>query len=455
MPRHGIVISVVAASMVVRSLCYAQFAPPQVTVTPLPVGSGARALGRGGAFTAVADDATSASWNPAGMVQLAYAELSIVGSFLRTADRFSSHTQDVRIGKETYERPDLNYASVVLPVPRKLLGRQTRFSLNYQQVYDFHVGLSFDQTLRGPTSELPLHYNIKSTGAISALSPALAVAVTPDFWVGGAVNFLRDELGGNDAWTITTSGSGSGDVADFPVDFSYRSKETYKNFDGVNATFGVMWRAWRDKTSGEKQLTLGCTFETPCTAHVVREVETVTVLNGVRGVAPRDRTKFDMKLPMSAIFGVDFRFCDEWSLSADVQWTKWSDFVQIDRSMPKGSLDRRSSPIGGISHQAKESSKIADTYAGRLGTEYLFILDEGLIPVRAGLFWEQRPSLGHAEAAVGFSLGTGLRTRLFSLDCAYQFRHARGFGGRDLGLVRNVEFDRTEHMLLASVIWYF
>jgi len=35
-----------------------------------PVGSGARAIGMGGAFIGVADDATAASWNPGGLIQL-------------------------------------------------------------------------------------------------------------------------------------------------------------------------------------------------------------------------------------------------------------------------------------------------------------------------------------------------------------------------------------------------
>ncbi len=46
-----------------------------------PVGSGARAIGMGGAFIAVADDATAASWNPGGLTQLRLPEFSVVGSF--------------------------------------------------------------------------------------------------------------------------------------------------------------------------------------------------------------------------------------------------------------------------------------------------------------------------------------------------------------------------------------
>src|SRR6266581_6250480 len=48
--------------------------------TSLTLGSGARAFGMGGAFLARADDATAASWNPAGLSYLRNPEVSIVGA---------------------------------------------------------------------------------------------------------------------------------------------------------------------------------------------------------------------------------------------------------------------------------------------------------------------------------------------------------------------------------------
>ncbi|MFI5184227.1 MAG: hypothetical protein ACHQNV_07510, partial [Vicinamibacteria bacterium] len=49
-------------------------------------GSGARAFGMGGAFLARADDATAASWNPAGLSYLRYPELSFVLADARLGD---------------------------------------------------------------------------------------------------------------------------------------------------------------------------------------------------------------------------------------------------------------------------------------------------------------------------------------------------------------------------------
>src|SRR6187401_373432 len=63
--------------------------PPQIGQDELDLqsranvvqGSGARALGMGGAFLARADDATAASWNPAGLSYLRAPELSFVGVY--------------------------------------------------------------------------------------------------------------------------------------------------------------------------------------------------------------------------------------------------------------------------------------------------------------------------------------------------------------------------------------
>ena len=51
----------------------------------LKIPVGARAVGMGGAFSAIADDATAPFWNPAGMVYLPYKE-----GFLQHAEKFGS-----------------------------------------------------------------------------------------------------------------------------------------------------------------------------------------------------------------------------------------------------------------------------------------------------------------------------------------------------------------------------
>jgi len=85
-------------------------------------GFGARAMGMGGAFVAVADDATATYWNPAGLAQLEQPELSLVAATIPTLQMYGYWTwyDDYALSSLTsseLNRGDLEiqYASVVWP----------------------------------------------------------------------------------------------------------------------------------------------------------------------------------------------------------------------------------------------------------------------------------------------------------------------------------------------------
>ena len=79
---NKIIVSSVFLVFVYFSLAWGQIQQTvEISSSPNPVGSGARALGMGGAFIGVADDATAASWNPGGLIQLETPEVSVVGAY--------------------------------------------------------------------------------------------------------------------------------------------------------------------------------------------------------------------------------------------------------------------------------------------------------------------------------------------------------------------------------------
>ena len=107
--------------------------PPSIFSAPLPTGSGARSLGMAGAFTALADDATAASWNPAGLVQLERPEASVVYRYSsQTADHHSD-SGDFRVGSDQTDDNGLNYFSFAYPFLIKPIGRYAVVSLNHQR----------------------------------------------------------------------------------------------------------------------------------------------------------------------------------------------------------------------------------------------------------------------------------------------------------------------------------
>lgn len=223
------------------------FTAPTIFSAPLPSGSGARALGAGGAFTAIADDATAASWNPGGLTQLERPEFSLVYRLKDERNRHWSANDDYHVGDDRDCGNALNYLSAVLPV--RIWDRNAVLSLNFQEVYDFsqrfHAKFSDNTSSRSrstlsedTSSTVNSHYTFENgyidvtefltthkvttldqrlsaaslgklsfeqEGAVQAISPAFAMEVTPSFSLGAAVNIYQEGLLGADKIRSHTS----------------------------------------------------------------------------------------------------------------------------------------------------------------------------------------------------------------------------------------------------------
>ncbi|MCD6353392.1 MAG: hypothetical protein J7M06_04190, partial [Proteobacteria bacterium] len=115
------------------------FSSIKISSTLNPVGSGARAMGMGGAFIAVADDATAASWNPAGLIQLETPEVSVVYSSFHWRENYKSRFHPESAGMNEKYADDLNYFSAALPF--QLFRQNFVASLNFQRLYDMYKDL--------------------------------------------------------------------------------------------------------------------------------------------------------------------------------------------------------------------------------------------------------------------------------------------------------------------------
>ena len=215
------------------------FRPPSIFSAPLARGSGARALGLAGAFTAVADDATAASWNPAGLIQLERPEASFMLRETRVDQDHHADSESFSVGEDKFDDGNLNYLSAVYPF--RLAERNFVFSLNYQEAYDFnqnihrrysvdvfsvpsryldaalftdtdhqhfednsediimtmdffsHLTISQRSTLNQILSqELLSSLDFEQEGIIDAVTPAWAAELTPKLSIGAAVNFYQD-----------------------------------------------------------------------------------------------------------------------------------------------------------------------------------------------------------------------------------------------------------------------
>ena len=280
-----------------------------------PVGSGARATGMGGAFIAVADDATAASWNPAGLVQLEKPEFSVVLSGSSREQSYISETHPELNTANRMSTEGLNFASLVYPFlfcdPGKTSCRNAVFSLSFQRLYDT------DKTVRTvynypppvPGDNLPLNIDFEQTGYLHALSPALALQVTPSLYAGAAMNIWNSALDKN-GWEQTTRIFGSGTFGGGP--FSYDATESKKvEFEGFNMNFGFLWNV-------TSSFTVGGVYKTPFEASLKTTTQTTDNLAGTSTSLMKDQK---LRMPQSYGIGSQYKFSQNMLIALDAYRT--------------------------------------------------------------------------------------------------------------------------------------
>lgn len=410
---------------------------------PQPVGSGARALGMGGAFTAVADDATAASWNPAGLIQVERPEISLVGAHVTRKETFSSDTNPEIDNSSTVSDNNINYASASFPFHWH---RNMVVSLNYQRLFDFQREFDYQRTTTAPGVDLNQQIAYQQDGYISAVGLAGAIELTPRLSLGATINIWTDELGYDNGWTENYHEAATGSQAGVPVAIETTIQDRYEAFRGINFNLGLLWDtgAWG---------TLGAVVKTPFTAtiqHRFRFNQTTTYgqpLDEGHTTGPITvEEEVELDMPISYGLGWSRRFGDLFTLGIDIYRTEWGDY-----SLTNGQGEAFS-PIDG---RPKSESDVDATTSVRLGAEYLIVNPQHqlVIPLRAGLFYDPEPNEGSANDVYGLALGSGITSQRWSLDIAYQLRWARD---ADAGsLIAGSDVDITQQKLLASIIYYF
>ncbi|QTA92342.1 Outer membrane protein transport protein domain-containing protein [Desulfonema magnum] len=400
-----------------------------------PVGSGARAIGMGGAFIAVADDATAASWNPGGLVQLTLPEFSLVTSYLHRGEEIDfGEDYPEAAGSHSVSEGDINYFSAAYPFG--LFNRNMIVSLSYQRLYDLNRDWKFAFSM--PERPFEDHWDYQQTGSLSALGLSYCIQVIPQLSFGFTLNLWDDDLTDNhweQKYHLTRSAK---EINASPLAFT--SEKAY-SFSGINANLGMLWRI-------NYKLTLGAVLKTPFNADVEHKSQEKQASEYMpEDIVISDSRDEEIEMPMSYGIGFAYKFSDSFFMSADYYRTEWDDFIYRDNQ------GNETSPISG---RAISESDVSPTNQIRIGAEYRFINAEKgyVIPIRGGIFYDPAPAEGNPDDFYGFSLGLGLtRNDRFSLDIAYQYRR-----GNDVGesMFENLQFsqDVDEHTVYLSVIFY-
>ena len=423
-----------------------------------PLGSGARASGMGGAFIGISDDATAASWNPGGLVQLEKSEISIVGSFFRRKENLQSDTA-YRYGDQPVNYEGLNFFS--LSHCFSFLHRNMVVSINYQNLYNFdrdwaiHLPMS-SETPGLETEDIPLEF--VSDGNLSAIGLAYSVEIHPKFSMGFTLNFWDDDLTKN-FWETKTHFVLAYSTPSLEYKETSDSKYEYQLDSGFNTNIGFLWQitpwitlggVYKARFTGDisqksiitkrKETTLTSTGNDP-----IEEIETK--------IYP-DADNYKLAIPESYGIGLALKLTNLWTVSMDIYRTQWDEFIITTKQ-------GKFSPLFALPSNEDFTfpdtiPTIKPTHQVRFGTEYLMLNKDQqmIIPFRMGVFYDPIPGKGSPDNAWGFSLGSGVSKPPYNFDVAFQYRHASNLGeDNQIGTIQS--FDMDEATLYTSFIYHF
>jgi long-subunit fatty acid transport protein len=441
-----------------------------VPPTPTPVGAGARAAGMANAFVAIADDASAASWNPAGLVQLERPEFSMVADYLSTRDEFRSSVQPEMDGAHAFDSASLNFLSFVYPLPRPVLGRNVALSLSYQRRYDFNR--AFDGrviTAQGAPGGAVLGQDARlefsQSGGLGALVGTLAFEVTKKLSLGVSLNLWRSSLIGGDGWEQTTRVN-SRFTAGSSLSLSRGySKETYEDIRGESFAIGALWHA-------TSRLSFGLRYDSPLHADADytsfdRDLRFVP-FRAASNIASLRETR-ELRFPATLSLGAAFRASDRWTVALDISRTDWSDvYAKSGRGAKFSLVD------GADLNNPLRRTDFDPVFAVRLGAEHVFLPKQRgetldyLWSLRGGVFLEQEPASGRnprrffapgdgaPDSFYGATLGVGLLLKQrVNIDMAYQYRFGDNINGDLNPGVAGFRADEDSHRLVVSTVVYF
>ena len=398
-------------------------------VNPNPVGSGARALGQGNAFVAIADDATAASWNPGGLSHLERPELSFALeaiSWRATMDVESKESDSLSL-------QDLNYASLVLPFYYKT---NMAFSLNYLKLFrfdkNFNVPFILSEISQENNSDFSIigNYEFDQDGSFAVLAPAFGIDIIPKLSLGVTVNLWSHDLTRSSSFEKKEVTISNAIINGDPLAINTVVEQNRFEVDGGHSfVVGGIYRfskAWTFAGVLKPSFTLDLDH--------IRTVENF-----------RNKTDPRLEFPWIIGLGTAWRPNDSMTVAVDMTWTQWSEYTFEENG-------KSVNPLNGADVNIDE---LNDTYTLRLGGEYLWVKKKFIVSQRWGAGYDPTPAIDGVDDfyTVNFGLGIQLLKKV-SFDIAYEFRWGNNVNGdtlQDLDATQDIK----RHRVLASMIYYF
>jgi long-subunit fatty acid transport protein len=392
-------------------------------------GAGARALGMGGAFLARADDATAASWNPAGLSYLRRPEVTVVGNHA-AIDGHKTTLEGTTTEDNQFRGDTLDFAALTYPLHLGSVSGAAQVS--YQRVIPF----SGTRTV----TRLSQTILIDAHGGFDVIALGTGLQITRHLRVGGTLNRWTSGYHQN----LTRNPAAEGE--------KIRQLELNLDFRGWNTNLGAIW-------SPVEEVNLAAVFKTSFTGDIgLARMRTDTYSGGA--VTTNAHTSGDVSLdfPAALGFGASWRPRSPLTISADYTRSYWSGayihnyFILPPTPAPNGGAPFPSPPPTTFARLPWPQLAVAqsDTEQIRGGVEYVVLTGKFKVPIRVGYFSDQQLAQaadGSAPRFNSWTAGTGLIVGPVLFDIAYLYQSGAFV---DMNGVRN---SITTKRFVASMIY--
>lgn len=428
------------------------------------VGSGARAFGMGGAFIAIADDATAASWNPGGLGQLERPEISFVlrgQRYLENAP--AGNGLDISSGLFGFTGAEarkgssygIDFISITYPI--RFGDFKIVPQVSYQRAINYQLetrtnNVLFDGIMGAPVEQSAYHFQGYSTdtekfsGGIDTVTVSLGTklfkwlnfGVSANFWVNGFTGKTTQSMVGDLSPVGVPAPQGRGLIT--------RAGEISVDVRGININVGVL-------VDVLENFKIGVVYKGTSTAKVDYEgvhridmnVEGTPYTTGDEPYAD----SADIRWPETWGVGVSYRPIDTLTLSCDFTTTRWSRTVINDFDHPYfGTYEKIYFP-GFIPSEYRYGDfviegKQLDAKQLRFGVEYVLIGEKMLVPLRLGFFTDTQyfpDSSGEGVTFFGLTGGVGVKRGAFAIDGALVYESGKYLRyNEDFGVTQFADF---------------
>jgi long-subunit fatty acid transport protein len=351
-------------------------------------------MGMAGAFLARADDATAASWNPAGLSYLRQTEITFVGS----RNLFDTTSFDTALGitssTDRFRGNAPDFAAITFPVE---FGRASgAVQVSYQRTFAFFAGEREVVQVDLPARRLT------GSGGFDVISVGSGLQVLRNLRFGATLNRWINGF----------------DQEKERLQRRRSQQETEFGLTGWNLNLGVLW-------SPIDSLNLGAVAKTPFRGKVELVRRRTDFISTPEGQPEQESTNFarsegvELDFPGAVGAGLSWRPTSPLTLCLDYTRTFWSDarvydYYTLPQAGPPVVFPELPFPL--------LYAEQVDTEQFRVGAEYVFLIGKVRLPVRAGYLSDRqffRDATGSAPRFDGVAVGVGIAFGQVLLDAAY------------------------------------